>query len=73
LADHTLRFVDGTLTDQSSILRAIEDNWSLGQIPGTSTDVDAGTLLNMFDFSHSNSRPYLLDPTTGEPANGSHH
>ena len=26
-------FVDHTLTDQSSIMKFIEDNWSLGEIP----------------------------------------
>jgi phospholipase C len=36
-------FVDNTLTDQTSILRFIEDNWHLGRIGGTSLDVYAGT------------------------------
>ena len=60
-------FVDHTLTDQSSILRFIEDNWSTGRIGGGSFDVDAGPLTNMFDFSrHSaGARKLLLDPTTG--------
>jgi phospholipase C len=66
-------FVDNTLTDQSSILSAIEDNWSLGRIGDQSTDTDAGTLWNMFNFSSSpNTKPYLLDPTTGEPVKGGH-
>jgi phospholipase C len=61
-------YVDNTLTDQSSILRAIEDNWQLGRIGGTSTDADAGTLANLFDFSRRpHDRAYLLNPTTGEP------
>ena len=45
-------FVDGTLTDQSSILRFIEDNWSTGRIGGGSFDALAGPLNNMFDFSN---------------------
>ena len=57
-------FVDNTLTDQSSILRFIEDNWSLGRIGGQSFDAKAGTLLNMFDFRHRAPR-VLLDPETG--------
>ncbi len=57
-------FVDGTLSDQSSILRFIEDNWSLGRIGGGSFDAKAGTLLNMFDFRHRQPRIFL-DPTTG--------
>ncbi|HVH89295.1 MAG TPA: alkaline phosphatase family protein, partial [Terriglobales bacterium] len=44
-------FVDNTVTDQSSILRLIEDNFSLGRIGGGSFDAVAGSLINMFDFS----------------------
>ncbi len=43
-------FVDHTLTDQSSILRFIEDNWQTGRIGNQSFDAIAGPLLNMFDF-----------------------
>src|SRR5207245_7593402 len=46
-------FVDHTLTDQSSIIRFIEDNFALGRIGGGSTDAYAGTVLNMFDFSQN--------------------
>lgn len=61
-------FVDHTLTDQSSILRFIEDNWKLGRIGGGSFDATAGTLNKMFDFSHSspqNTQKVILSPTTG--------
>src|SRR5260370_35201758 len=57
-------FVDGTLTDQSSILRFIEDNWGTGRIGGGSSDATAGTLLNMFDFSHRRDGLFVLDPAT---------
>jgi len=40
-------FVDHTITDQSSILRFIEDNWKLGTLGGGSFDALAGSLLNM--------------------------
>lgn len=61
-------FVDGTLTDQSSILRFIEDNWSLGRLGDQSMDAKAGSLMNMFDFTHGPSNQKLfLDPMTGEP------
>src|SRR3981189_1197436 len=43
-------FVDGTLTDQTSILRFVEDNWHTGQIGDGSFDSLAGTLPNMFAF-----------------------
>lgn len=61
-------FVDHTLTDQSSILRFIEDNWSTGRIGNGSFDRDAGPLTNLFDFLQHGygARRILLDPQTGE-------
>ena len=66
-------YVDHTLTDQSSIIRFIEDNWLQGQRIGDgSFDAIAGSVDHMFDFSHINMRaPYLLNPSTGEPMGGS--
>jgi len=59
-------FVDHSITDQTSILRFIEDNWGLGRIGNQSFDVLAGSLGNMFDFSNrSNSARLFLDPMTG--------
>jgi hypothetical protein len=45
-------FIDHTLTDQSSVLRFIEDNWLGGQRiqPGGSFDTIAGPIDNMFSF-----------------------
>jgi len=45
-------FVDHTLTDQSSILKFVEDNWLEGQRiqPGGSFDTIAGTIENMLDL-----------------------
>jgi phospholipase C len=60
-------FVDNTLTDQSSILRFIEDNWGAGRIGGGSSDETAGTLLHMFDFSHRRDDRLILDPASGQP------
>jgi phospholipase C len=61
-------FVDSTLTDQSSILRFIEDNWSAGRIGGGAADERAGSLLNMFDFGdRDHNRKLFLDPVTGQP------
>jgi phospholipase C len=59
-------YVDHRVTDQSSILRFIEDNWHLGRIGNGSTDAVAGTLLGMFDFDQTPNSPLLLDPLTGE-------
>ena len=59
-------FIDDTITDQSSILRFIEDNWSLGRIGSGSTDAIAGTLTNMFDFDDGpKAGRLILDPQTG--------
>ncbi len=61
-------FVDGTLTDQSSILRFIEDNWLGGQrIGGGSFDALAGSLDGMLSWSHPDFQPLFLNPATGEP------
>lgn len=43
-------FVDHKVTDQSSILRFIEDNWKVGRIGNQSFDAKAGSLENMFNF-----------------------
>jgi phospholipase C len=63
--------VDHTLTDQSSIIRFVEDNWGLPRIKG-SFDRIAGSLDGLFAFGHGrgsapNAASYLLDPATGEP------
>jgi phospholipase C len=58
-------YVDHLITDQSSILRFIEDNWELGRIGGDSTDAKAGPLDGMFDFKDGKSPRVLLDPSTG--------
>jgi len=61
--------VDHSMTDQSSILRFIEDNWGLGHID-QSFDAIAGSLWSMFDFRQSGERRLFLDPTTGEVVSG---
>ena len=65
-------YVDHTITDQTSIIRFIEDNWLEGQRIGNgSFDALAGSVNSMFDFSHrSNNQPFFLDESTGEPTNG---
>src|SRR6266849_1504175 len=45
-------FVDHSVTDQSSVLRFIEDNWLQGQrIGGGSFDAITNSITQMFDFS----------------------
>lgn len=58
-------FIDSSVTDQSSLLRFIEDNWGLGRLGNGSLDEKAGSLLNLFDFNHRAPRVFL-DPATGQ-------
>jgi phospholipase C len=59
-------FVARAFSDQSSILKFIEDNWKLPRISG-SFDAIAGSLNNMFNFSPSGgkNKKLFLDPVTG--------
>ncbi|HET7018994.1 MAG TPA: alkaline phosphatase family protein [Streptosporangiaceae bacterium] len=53
-------FVDNALTDQSSVVKFIEDNWNVPALGNGSTDTSAGSLDLMFDFNgHKNSRLFL--------------
>jgi phospholipase C len=63
-------FVGNSVTDQSSILRLVEDNWKLGPIGNSSFDAKAGSLANLFDFGNRGDGQLILDPTTGEPTSG---
>jgi phospholipase C len=63
--------VDHSITDQSSILRFVEDNWLNGaRFDSSSFDNKAGTLDNLFRFSGGeHSGKLFLDPCTGAPGN----
>lgn len=60
-------FVDSTMTDQTSVLRFIEDNWLGGERIGQgSFDGIANSIDHMFDFNGAqNGGRYILDPNTG--------
>jgi phospholipase C len=60
-------YVDHTVTDQSSILRFIEDNWLNGQRIGSgSFDSMANSIVGMFEFDKAGAKGKLiLDETTG--------
>jgi phospholipase C len=62
-------FVDHTVTDQSSIIRFIEDNWLNGQRIGQgSFDGIANSISQLFDFNDRREDGRLfLNPSTGEP------
>ncbi|RSD13844.1 phospholipase C [Amycolatopsis eburnea] len=57
--------VDHTLTDQTSVLKFVEDNWFTGRIGDSSFDTRAGSLTGMFDFWHPQAKKVTLDPKTG--------
>jgi phospholipase C len=62
-----INYVDHSVTDQSSILRFIEDNWHLGRVGNQSFDAKAGLIMNMFDFSskHRANTNLFLNPASG--------
>ena len=65
-----VNFVDHTLTDQTSVIRFVEDNWLNGERiqPGGSFDTIAGSIDSMFDFDRMDEifpRRVILDQNTG--------
>jgi len=62
-------FVDHTVTDQTSIIRFVEDNWLGGtRIGQGSFDGIATSITQMFNFSErEGGRRLFLNPSTGEP------
>jgi phospholipase C len=66
-------YVDHRVTDQSSIIHFIEDNWLAGQRIGNgSTDAESGTVNGMFDFDDGpRAGKLFLDPFTGQALAGS--
>ncbi|MFQ6271077.1 phospholipase C [Kutzneria viridogrisea] len=57
--------VDHTQTDQTSVLKFIEDNWQTGRIGDHSFDERAAGIESMFDFAKPHPEPVILDPKTG--------
>jgi phospholipase C len=72
-------FVDHSLTDQSSVIRFVEDNWLNGQRIGQgSFDGIANSITQMFNFNkdredqqgdQGNEGTLFLDPSSGEVSN----
>ena len=59
-------YVDHTVTDQTSILRFIEDNWELGRLGDPqSFDLKANPLNGFFNFRFPESPQLTLDPDSG--------
>src|SRR5271168_326779 len=59
-------YVDHSVNDLTSVLRFIEDNWSLARIGDQSFDAIAGSFLTMFNFEDRRARRTILDPDSGE-------
>ena len=61
-------YVDHTITDQTSIIRFVEDNWLNSQRIGSgSFDGIANSIAGMIDFTKAEAAgAYILNPTTGE-------
>ncbi|MGA8152308.1 MAG: alkaline phosphatase family protein [Terriglobales bacterium] len=61
-------FVDHSVTDQSSVIRFVEDNWLNGQRVGQgSFDSLANSITQMFDFTQIRSNGIvILSPNSGE-------
>ena len=73
-------FIDHTFTDQTSILKFVEENWGLDPLGGNAFEslsglsggvegpMGTGDLRAMFDFNpaHERARPVLLDDQTGQ-------
>jgi phospholipase C len=64
-------YVDHTVTDQTSVIRFIEDNWLGSQRIGQgSFDGIANSISSLFDFKQVVSNDlFLLNENTGEPVN----
>jgi len=54
--------IDHTPTEQSSITKFIETNWSTGPIGDSSLDARAGSMNGLFTFSTPQNRTVLLNP-----------
>jgi phospholipase C len=76
-------FVDHTITDQSSVVKFIEDNWLGGERITGSFDAVAGPINNMFDFDRDKDRrdrdrdndggKLFLNPSTGQVVDNDNH
>ena len=65
-----VNYVDHQLTDQTSILHFIEDNWNLGRIGDNSFDEKAGSILNMFNFTKTHyAEKLFLNSNNGKIVN----
>lgn len=58
-----VNYVDHGITDQTSIIRFIEDNWGLGRIGNQSFDTKAGSIMNLFNLTTGHyAKQLILNP-----------
>ncbi|MFZ0818165.1 MAG: alkaline phosphatase family protein, partial [Candidatus Sulfotelmatobacter sp.] len=64
-------FVDSSVTDQTSVIRFIEDNWLNGERIGNgSFDTIANSISSLFNFHQTVTNDlFILNENTGEPVN----
>ena len=55
-------YIGHARTEQTSVLKFIEDNWRTGRVGDASFDQRAGTLDPLFDFHHATAKKVLLNP-----------
>jgi phospholipase C len=66
-------YIDHRVTDQSSIIRFIENNWGIPPIGNGSADAVAGTLNGFFDFDDGpRAGRLLLDERSGVIVSADH-
>jgi phospholipase C len=59
-------FVDHTLTDQTSVVKFIEQNWGVPALGNGSSETTAGDLTGMLDLQHPQTTGLLLNPDGSE-------
>ncbi|HXC76667.1 MAG TPA: alkaline phosphatase family protein [Candidatus Acidoferrum sp.] len=64
--------VANNIIDQSSVVRFIENNWSLPPMGNGAADASAGSLAPLFSFHDPHNAALLLDPATGAVVPGDH-
>ncbi|HEX9624374.1 MAG TPA: alkaline phosphatase family protein, partial [Streptosporangiaceae bacterium] len=65
-------FVDGSLLDQSSVVKFIEYNWGVPALGNGAVDSSAGSINLMFDFHHHHDHKLFLNPATGSVSRHHH-
>src|SRR5579859_3977149 len=60
-------FVDHTTISQASVVKFIEDNWSLPGMGNGAVDTSSGSIDGLLNFGFPLNHALFLDPATGNP------